>query len=329
MILVTGNAGFIGGYLTPALVKRGQKVRGIDLRPLRYPDDVVNHTQGNILDKASVLKAMDGVECIIHLAAEHKDFGIDREQYYRVNVDGTKMLLQTAAELKIKRFMFLSSVAVYGASQPSTDDTAPNPNNDYGASKLKAEEAIRAWANEDPSREVVILRPTVVFGPRNRANIFRLLRQVCDKQFIWVGDGSNIKSVAYVENVVDAAILLLEKMTPGVLTLNYSDRPQLTTKEIVDIIARKAGVSVPGKRIPLSLALPAARIFDIVGKVTRLDLPITSARILKFNTPTCHHAEKITAMGFSPRFSIEEGLEKNVRWYLSHKGDLDQHDTLD
>jgi GlcNAc-P-P-Und epimerase len=329
MILVTGNAGFIGTYLTKAFAKRGAKVSGIDLQLLRDSEDVVTQIQGNILDEAAVRKALHGADSVIHLAAAHKDFGIDKEEYYRVNVDGTKMLLQVASGMKIKKFVFFSSVAVYGASQPSSDDTTPNPNNDYGASKLKAEEAIRSWAQEDPSREIVILRPTVVFGPRNRANIFRLLRQVCDRQFIWVGNGENIKSVAYVENVVDATIMLLEKLVPGVLTLNYSDRPQLTTKEIVDIIARKAGISVPGRRIPLSLALPVARVFDLAGSLTGLDLPITSARIRKFNTPTCHHAEKIFAMGFQPRCSIEEGFEKNVQWYLARKGDLDQQDTLD
>ncbi|MCX6135053.1 MAG: NAD-dependent epimerase/dehydratase family protein [Ignavibacteriales bacterium] len=329
MILVTGNVGFIGTYLTKALVKQGFKVHGIDLRPLRDSEDVVNHVQGNILEKDSVRKAMEGADCIIHLAAEHKDFGVDRDQYYRVNVDGTKMLLRTASEMKINKFVFFSSVAVYGASQPSSDGTLPNPNNDYGASKLKTEDAVRVWAAEDPAREVVILRPTVVFGPRNRANIFRLVRQVCDKQFIWVGKGDNIKSVAYVENLVDATILLLNTMAPGVLTLNYSDRPQLTTKEIVDIIAQKAGVTVPSRRIPLPLALSVARVFDLLGNITRRDFPITSARIRKFNTPTCHNAEKIFAMGFQPRYSIEEGFEKNVRWYLSNKGDLDLSDTLD
>lgn len=329
MILVTGNVGFIGRYLTNALAKKGFEVQGIDIRPLRDSEDIVSHVQGNILDKDSVRKAMQGTDCVIHLAAEHKDFGIDKDQYYRVNVDGTRMLLQTASEMKIKRFVFFSSVAVYGASQPSSDDTPPNPNNDYGASKLKTEEAIRAWAREDPAREVVILRPTVVFGPRNRANIFRLVRQVCDKRFIWVGRGENIKSVAYVENLVDATIMLLNTMEPGILTLNYSDRPQLPTKEIVNIIAQKAGVTVPGRRIPLPLALSIARVFDLLGMITSRDFPITSARIRKFNTPTCHNAAKIFAIGFQPRFSIEEGFEKNVRWYLAHKGDLDQPDTLD
>ena len=329
MILVTGNAGFIGGYLTRALAVQGTKVSGLDLRSLPDPKVVETHTQGNILDPDAAGRAMKETDCIIHLAAAHKDFGITRDEYYRVNVEGTKTLLRVAAAMNVRKFIFFSSVAVYGATQPSNDGTTPNPNNDYGGSKLMTEEAIRAWANEDPLRSVVILRPTVIFGPRNRANIFRLVRQVCDRQFLWVGDGGNIKSVAYVENVVDAALMLLGRMAPGVLTLNYSDRPQLTTKQIVDIIAQKAGIPIPGKRIPLSLALPAARIFDVLGTITGLDFPITSARIRKFNTPTCHHAETIYKMGFQPRFSIEQGFEKNVSWYLSHKGDLDQADTLD
>ena len=117
-----------------------------------------------------------------------------------------------------------------------------NPNNYYGASKLKAEAAIAEWTQKDADRKAVIIRPTVVFGPRNRANIFRLVKQVCDDNFIWVGHGSNIKSIAYVENLVDATIFLLAKMEAGLSVLNYADTPHMETKEIVSLIAHKAGV---------------------------------------------------------------------------------------
>jgi nucleoside-diphosphate-sugar epimerase len=322
MILLTGNAGFIGRYLTSALITNAYEVRGLDIRPRKDIEKGFTQIEGNILDRDIVGKAMAGVDSIIHLAAEHKDFGISKEEYLKVNVEGTKILLEAAAEQNIKKFIFYSSVAVYGSRQPSSDTITPQPNNHYGASKLKAEEVIREWAQADASRRVVIIRPTVVFGPRNHANIFRLVKQVSDGRFIWVGNGSDIKSVAYVENVVDATVFLFSRMEKGLYIYNYADSPHLTTKEIVYIITAKAGVKVPKLKIPWSLAITMASTIDVLGKLLNIDFPITSARIRKFNTATCHKAEKIFALGFHPRFTIEEGLEKMVKWYIEQRESL-------
>ena len=169
MHLMTGNAGFIGKYLTSALINAGQEVRGLDIRPRKDMEKGFTQREGNILDKDIVREAMVGIDSIIHLAAEHKDFGISKEEYFKVNGEGTKVLLDAAAEMNIKKFIFYSSVAVYGSCQPSSDDTIPQPNNFYGASKLRAEEEIREWARADASRRVVIIRPTVVYGPGNHA----------------------------------------------------------------------------------------------------------------------------------------------------------------
>jgi len=322
MILITGNAGFIGTYLTDILLKNRQEVKGLDINPRKDVIQGFTQIEGNVLDSGSVRKAMHGVDCIVHLAAEHKDFGITEEQYFKVNVDGTKVILEVAAELQIKKFIFYSSVAVYGSRQPSSDDTMPQPNNYYGASKLKAEEEIWEWVRADASRRVVIIRPTAVYGPRNHANIFRLVKQVSDGRFIWVGNGSDIKSLAYVENLVDATVFISSRMEEGIFIYNYADSPHLTTNEIVHIIAAKAEVKVPRLKIPWSLAITTASTFDVLGKIFNIDFSITSARIRKFNTPTCHKAEKIFALGFHPRFAIEEGIEKMVKWYIEQKENL-------
>ena len=322
MILLTGNAGFIGGYLTSALIHDGYEVRGLDTHPRKDVEKGFTQFAGNILDRDIVREAIGGVDSIIHLAAEHKDFGISKDEYFKVNVDGTSVLLDAASKQNIKKFVFYSSVAVYGSHQPSSDDTMPQPNNDYGASKLKAEEVIRDWARADARRRVVIIRPTVVYGPRNHANIFRLVKQVSDGRFVWVGNGSDIKSVAYVENVVDATAFLYTRFEEGLHIYNYADSPHLTTKDIVHIIAAKAGVKEPKLKVPWPIAVSTASIFDLLGKLTGFDFPVTSARIRKFNTPTCHNAEKIFALGFHPRFTIEEGLEKMVKWYIEQKESL-------
>jgi nucleoside-diphosphate-sugar epimerase len=313
-ILVTGDVGFIGSRLVERLRADGYEIRGIDKRAQeapRYP-----HIKGDILDPNAIRLAIGSADCIVHLAAEHKDFGISEESYFRVNEMGTRMLLEEATRQNISRFVFFSSVAVYGDQQGTSEETPCQPTTPYGASKVAAEKAVREWTAADSSRESVIIRPAVVFGPRNTANIFKLIRQVCEGRFVWVGDGRNVKSVAYLENLVDATRFIMKRMTPGLQIYNYADKPHLTTSALVSLIAAKAGRTLPRVHIPFMAATLLARLFDLAGRITGHDYPITSARLTKFNTPTYHKAELIRTVGFSPEFSIEDGIETNVRWYL-------------
>jgi nucleoside-diphosphate-sugar epimerase len=315
MIFLTGNAGFIGKYLTTLLIGKGNSLRGIDIRPRK--DIVYGFTQveGNILDGTIVCQSMKDIDTIIHLAAEHKDFGVTEADYFRVNEQGTKTLLEEATNTRIKKFIFYSSVAVYGAQSNTTEETPPVPNNPYGASKLAAERLVTAWAKEDPSRTAIIIRPTVVFGPHSKANIFRLIRQVCDGRFLMVGNGANVKSIAYVRNLVDATIYLKEKCRNGLHVFNYADEPHLQTKDLVRLIGTIAGRKPQRFYIPLSLAVAGGSGFDLLGKMTGIDFPINTARLKKFTMPTHHHAKKIRDFGFTPRFTIEEGLRQHIEWY--------------
>jgi len=323
-VMITGNTGFIGSYLCNRLEAEGWSVSGIDLHPHRSSLPPDRQFRGDIVERDAVMQALENVDVIIHLAAEHKDFGVTEEQYFRVNQRGTDNLLRCATERGIRKFLFFSSVSVYGDQQGTTEETPPDPVTPYGKSKLAAEEVVRSWQREDSSRLAVIIRPTVVFGPMNRANIFRLIKQVCDGKFIWVGEGNQVKSVAYVENLVEATLFLLNGEQQGFHCFNYSDEPHRTTRELVTMIAEKAGIRIPRFRIPLGLALLGSRAFDVLAWMLGKDLVLTSARIRKFNSPTYHKAETILKKGFVPPVSVEEGIEKNVRWYLGLKESRDE-----
>jgi GlcNAc-P-P-Und epimerase len=319
MILITGDSGFIGQHLIRRLLARGERVRGLDIRPKPESSPEYPQVVGNVLDPIAVKQALQGVSRIIHLAAEHKDFGITRDKYFEVNERGTRQLLQCAAEAQVKEFVFYSSVAVYGAQDAPNEASNPQPINPYGESKLAGEGVVRSWSQEDPTRKTVIIRPTVVFGPHSKANIFKLIAYVCDRKFVWVGNGENIKSIAFVENLVEATLFVLDRLQPGLEVFNYSDEPQLTTRELVSLIARTAGVREPRLKIPLPVALPVASIFDMIGSVTGKDLPVTTARIKKFNTSTIYRADPIRSRGFAAPFSISEGLDRSIRWYFDER----------
>ncbi|MCX7983457.1 MAG: NAD(P)-dependent oxidoreductase [Bacteroidetes bacterium] len=317
MILVTGNIGFIGSYLTEKLIDKKYEVKGLDIAKSDSHNKILNQYYGSILDEAVVRDAMDGVDTVIHLAAEHKDFGVLEDDYMNVNVGGTKVLLKVASDYDVKKFIFFSSVAVYGDASDTTESTVPNPSNTYGKSKLLAEQMIINWVQSNNKRTAIIIRPTVVFGPKSKANIFRLIKQVCDGKFVMIGNGSNRKSIAYVRNLIDATLFLLERCERGLHIFNYSDEPHYTTRELVNMIARLANKKEHKYYIPLPLAISCGIVFDIMGKLTGIDFSITAARMKKFTKPTCHYANKIREFGFVPGYSIEEGLREHIVWYCN------------
>jgi GlcNAc-P-P-Und epimerase len=317
-ILVTGSSGFIARFLIPELAARGHEVVGIDRRPGIAFEPRFRFVQTDILDSGAVGGAMRGIDLVVHLAAEHKDFGVPATLYRQVNVEGTETLLRCATECGVGKFVFFSSVAVYGDSAvPTHEELSPSASSPYGSTKLLAEQRVRAWAEGDRGREVVMLRPTVVFGPHNRANMYRLIDAVARRRYFSVGSGENIKSVAYVENLAAAAVFAVERMAPGVQLYNYADSPHLTTRELVRCIAETLRVSVPFMRIPRPVALACALPFDLVARVTGADLPLTAKRIEKFTMATHHLAEKIRGRGYAPPHELEEGIRRTVAWYLA------------
>jgi len=315
-ILVTGSSGFIARFLIPALGAKGHRVVGIDKREGPAYGNYFRFVHGNILDRGAVERAMADAELVLHLAAEHKDFGVSEALYHQVNVDGTENLLQHASAGQIRRFIFYSSVAVYGDRlTPTHEALAPAPSSPYGQSKFLAEQRVQAWAAQAADRSAVMLRPTVVFGPNNYANMYRLIQSVQKGRYVGVGDGGNIKSIGYVENVVAATVFLMDRMTSGVSIYNYADSPHMTTQALVTSIARNLGVKVPAIRVPKPLALACAFPFDIVARVTKRDLPLTAKRIAKFTNPTHHEAENIRLAGFAAPYSLEDGIRKTIEWY--------------
>lgn len=317
-ILVTGSSGFIARFLIPALAARGHAIIGIDKGIGPAFGDYFRFVHANILDDDVIDRAMADVDLIIHLAAEHKDFGVPESLYYQVNVDGTEKLLQHASRHQIRNFIFFSSVAVYGDSRvPTNEALAPAPESPYGKSKLLAEQRIEAWVAQAPERKGVIVRPTVIFGPYNRANMYRLIQSVARRRYVGVGHGANIKSIGYVENVAAAALFLMERMKPGIEIYNYADSPHMRTRDLIACLAKGLRVKVPSLRIPRPLALACAFPLDLVAKATSKDLPLTAKRIAKFTDSTHHQADKILRVGFAPPYSLEAGIQRTIAWYTA------------
>lgn len=317
-ILITGASGFIGSHFRNYLTR--QKIVNLDLVEPAH-DALSQFVKGDIRIASDIRRAVHGknIKSIISLAAKHHDFGIGHDEYFDTNEEATQTLCEVAAEHGIKEIIFFSSVAVYGIREEiSTEAMEPSPDGPYGASKLAGERVLAKWVEEDPSRKVVIMRPALVFGPNNMANMFNLIRQIDSGLYFHLGKADNIKSIAYVENVVKATLFLKERMKPGIAVYNYADEPQLTSRQIGTIIAelldKKIRITVP-KIFGILMGIP----FDVLIKISGKNLPVSSTRIKKLATQTYHSGQKIFSEGFKPSFSSIEGLKKMVEWYRLEK----------
>lgn len=319
-LLVTGGTGFIGSHVVPALETAGHRCVRLDLHP---PLGGGPWVRGDVRDPATLRHAIQGCEAVLHLAAAHHDFGLAVDTYRTVNVEGTRAVLDAMNAAGVRRIAFTSTAAVYGATPGvRTEATPPAPSTPYGATKLEAEQLLVAWAAADPRREVLIIRPTVVFGPGNYANMFTLIRQVARGRFLPVGRGANQKSLAYVGNLLAA---LAERWpapaAPGVRLYNYADVPDLTSTEIAAAVYRGLGRTPPGWSIPMRLARLLALPFDLATALTGRDLGVSTARLRKFaEAETRLYPAALEAEGFRPPTPLPEGIAAMVRWYRAVAG---------
>lgn len=321
MLLLTGSSGYIGSRLANRLNERGHSVFGVDRK--QYNGNFFSDTTtGDLLEPSTLERTNLNVDCICHLAAAKGDWGISEEEYYRDNLEATRAIIEAGKDAGVKDWVFYSTVSTLGPHHAPVDEGADfNAINSYGASKADAEKLFHQLASEDPEARVLIIRPSVVYGPGNppSTNIYRLVDAIYNRRFAMVGPGDAIKSTSYIENLLAATIFLMERMERGVQTYIYVDEPALTTGTLVERIYKLLGRSPPSWHIPLSVATPIATVSDWTADLTGIDLPITAARIEKFNRSTNFDASKIREDGFEQPVSNEDALRRTIEWHLHHE----------
>lgn len=213
----------------------------------------------------------------------------------------------------IKNLIFTSSVAIYGLDKNNPNENhIKDPFNHYGKSKWQAEQIIREWYNKDSAgKSVTIIRPTVIFGERNRGNVYNLLKQISSGKFLMVGKGENKKSMAYVKNVVAFIKDRLEKEDSGYHIFNYADKPDFNMNELVSIIEEKMGFNIPKYKTPYWLGMIGGYFFDFLSKVTAKKMSISSVRVRKFCAVTQFDATKAHGC-FDAPFVLKKGLEATL-----------------
>lgn len=312
-ITLIGASGFVGTRLIEYLRPTLYSLQNIDKRQsLSYPKIT---TVANVLDKEKLVSLLAGTDVVVLLAAEHRDDVSPVSLYYDVNVGGMRNTLKAMEINGIKRIVFTSSVAVYGLNKKCPDENHPaDPFNHYGKSKWEAEQVLQKWYQTHSDWNINIIRPTVIFGERNRGNVYNLLRQISNGKFLMVGNGNNKKSMAYVGNIVAFLEFLITEKTAGYNVYNYVDQPDFTMNELVEHVSKVLKIHIPTTHFPFWLGMLGGYCFDLLAFLSRRKQTISSVRVKKFCATTQFNAGKIQQSGFKAPYTLGEGLAKTLEF---------------
>lgn len=327
-ILVTGASGFIGQHLARALTAQGHQVRVLVRRPpTNASSNGVRPFVGDLSDADSLRQAVEDVNQIYHLAAIRDRWGLSYRDYYTVNVEGTRHLLDAAVE-RGARFVYCSSVGVLGYPGVLGIDEgyAYRPEDgkyNYHHTKALAEQLTLEYAQKGRLAATVV-RPVITYGPGDRYGmITKLLNLLATGHFLPVGDGRNHVHLAYITDMVRGIILAGEcEQAIGRVYIIPGTRP-ITTKELVAEACNLLERPAPRWHIPLAPAKVAAWMFESVYTVQRhLGLCVLNSEpfltrdkidTLTINRGFCgHRAEQ--ELGYHPVIDYPEGLAATIAW---------------
>ncbi|HSB26607.1 MAG TPA: NAD(P)-dependent oxidoreductase [Pyrinomonadaceae bacterium] len=321
-VLVTGAAGCIGSALVDQCVAADYQVNVMIRKANALTNNQTRNVRvfvGDLLDADVLRKATRGVETVFHVAAlSHPSAAVTTrpEEFFRVNVEGTRALLEACKTNKVFRFIFFSTVAVMHKHAGAMDeDTLCCPKTPYAQSKYEAEGVVRQY-ERDYGLTISILRLPLVYGPRDRGNVSKLIEAIRAKRYFILGNGKNVKTLIYSENAAAAALHLVKYDKANGQIYVVSDQV-LNLDELSEAIAARVGVKLPRIHIPKPLALTMGTVCDAIKNLTGLSLPLSHDKVQRLTSHVHCRSDKIAReLNFCPSISFQEGLSRTIRWHL-------------
>ena len=331
-ILITGASGFIGSFIVEEAIKRGFEVwaamRKSSSRQF-LSDERIHFIELNLASEADLKQQLAGhsFDYVVHAAGVTKC--LDKQDFFRINTEGTQHLVRALQELGIplKRFVYISSLSIMGAIreeqpyQEIRESDEARPNTAYGKSKLKAEQWLNAFnqeltANGQQPLPYVILRPTGVYGPRER-DYFMMAKSIKAHTDFAVGFKQQDITFVYVTDVVQAVFLACEK---GVTGRRYflSDGEVYQSSTFSNLIRKELG-NPWWIRITAPLWLLRVITFcgEYIGKMTGKVTALNNDKyyIMRQRNWRCDIEPACRELGYEPQVKLEEGIKRSIAWY--------------
>ena len=308
--IIFGGAGFIGSHLVRHLRNKGVK----EIVVADISEDIHPRYSGVAYKRCDVREKIpsdlvSGPAVVINLAAIHRTPGHEDHEYFDTNVKGARNVVDFCERTGSKILWFTSSISVYGPSEEPLDESAElNPESAYGMSKREAEIIHKEWCAKDPQRKLLIARPAVVFGAREKGNFTRLAKALKKGLFVFPGRTDTVKGCGYVEDLI-GSFFFMQEQPERFIIYNFCYPKPYTIEDICAAFVKVAHFRRPLGTFPLSLMLKITKVFQVLDRLG-LHNGIHPERVYKLVRSTNIVPGELIRRRYPYKTDLEEGLRR-------------------
>ncbi|MCP4006526.1 MAG: NAD(P)-dependent oxidoreductase [bacterium] len=322
MILVTGATGFIGSRLVLDLREENLDVRAAG----QSRNDVETGTGralqeagaelviGSITEADEARQLVDGVDCVVHLAAAQHEANVPDQHFHDVNVTGTRNMLEASVASGVKRFVHGSTIGVYGWTEGrDVDEDSPLvPDNIYGVTKLEGETVAREYMDRLP---IAIARIAEVYGPGDR-RLLKLFKGVKKGLFLRIGSGKNTHHLVYIDDLIRGLRLAASHEAAVGACFVLAGPAPVASSDMIRSAAAAIGCRPPPWVLPMGPMMAAAWLTESILRPLGVQPPLHRRRLDFFRKSFSFRGDQaLELLGFEPRVRLQEGMDATARWY--------------
>ena len=316
-VLVTGATGFTGGHLARALVAGGDTVKALTRSAAPALGQAgIEPVTGDLRDPVAVARAASGVEVVYHVAAIYRQAGLRDQEYRAVNAAAVRTVVEAAARAGARRVVHCSTVGVHGDIDhpPAAEDAPLKPGDIYQVTKLEGERIGRAAA-EDTGMELVIARPTGIYGAGDR-RLLKLFRGVARRRFPILGSGRIFYHLTHVDDLIHGFRLCATVPRAAGRTFILAGPEVTTLNELVSIVADEAHVPAPRLHMPVWPFWTAGALCEAICTPLGIEPPLYRRRVDFFTKSRAFDISRARAeLGYNPTVGLRDGIARTLAWY--------------
>ncbi len=326
-VLITGGTGFLGANLALRCTRNGHQVRVLAKEATDAEQENANDlravgvevVRGDIRDRDLIRTACEGADIVHHIAAAMREANIPEREFWDVNLQATRHLLEVAQQAGVQRFVYCSSIGAMGKNipKPADEETPCHPQDIYQRTKKAAEELCLEF-RRSRGLPLAVIRPADVYGPRDR-RLLKLFRSIKKGRFALIGSGENEHHMVYVDDVVKAFLLAAEVETAVGQIFIIAGEQAVRLDRLVATIADQLGVPTPKLHIPMWPVQALAAVVEGVCAPLRIQPPLYRRRVDFFRSDYAFDITKAKhLLGYLPEYDLERGIAQTLAWYRRH-----------
>jgi nucleoside-diphosphate-sugar epimerase len=319
-ILVTGGTGFTGKALVRRLLDMGHQVVAMDYKEGLKTDELrawgAEVVIGTITDRDCVRRCLQGVDVVQHIAAAFREMNVPEQHYWDVNVGGTRICLEEALAVNVKKFIYCSTCGIHGnvKNPPTDEDHNIAPADYYQQTKYEAEPVTLEFVRK--GLKATIIRPSAIYGPGDPERFLMIFKRVARGLFPMFGSGRTLYHPVYIDNLVDVFVLAMDPAKGNGRTYLAADAEYVPIEDLVRRTGKAMGVDVKITHYPVWPVVAAGHVCEKLCKPFKIAPPIFPRRVDWYRQNRAFDITRARReLGYDPKVGLDEGLRRTCEWY--------------